>query len=89
MAFRHHALGLLVFTKPDEARELIVQAFVRAGASRAKAASQLGCSRVTLWSWVKRLSMEKTLEQVETIARRDGWHYASGGRECPKTLDPF
>lgn len=79
MAYRPHALPVLIVSDPSEARQMILRAFVQANGCRARAASALGCSRSTLFQWIKKLGMGKTLEDAEKILRREGWHHV--GRE--------
>lgn len=42
-----------VIRSPEERRELLLQALIRAGGKKAEAARLLGVSRVTLWKWLK------------------------------------
>ncbi len=79
MAFRPHAIAVLISQDPKAAEEHIFRAFIASGACRRLAASRLGCARMTFFSWTKKLGMESTLLEIEKIARREGWHYASGG----------
>lgn len=97
MSYRTHEIAALIVAKPAEARAKILTAFVKGNASRAIAASLLGCTRGTFGQWVRKLNMREELRQVEKIARRNGWHHGRAGgagchrsrRESEETSDPF
>ena len=96
MAFRHHEIAVLIETRPKEARNRILEAFVKGNASKSAAALVLGCRRATLQAWIVKLKMESTLEEATKIAKRDGWHHAKRGgagchrnRRASETSDPF
>lgn len=79
-------LGMLVDFHPKEASEKILAAFVAAKANRAACAKALVVSRETLWRWVKKLGLEKSIERVEKKARREGWRLdeRKSGGDGPK-----
>lgn len=83
MAYRRHDLAALIVVAPELAVKRVREAFVEGRASREAAALLLGCKRATLLAWVRRLGMQDELEQIEKIAKRDGWHHGRlGGAGC-------
>lgn len=56
MAYRHHKLSALIEVEPARARAAILKSFHRLGSLQATA-DELGCSRATLYRWMRRLGL--------------------------------
>jgi len=70
------SMGSLIRNKPEQARERILAAFLKAKGNRARAAQELGLSNVrSLYRWIDRLSL---WEAIEKQARSNG-HAVSAG----------
>jgi len=80
MSGRPHPIHYLIGDDPAAARRQLLAEFVKANASMVVVASQMGCSRSTLYQWVRKLGMLRELREAERIARRDGWHHGRLGK---------
>lgn len=79
MAMTREQMTALIVVDPDRARAAIRKAMRQAGTLRHEAAKVLGCGRVTFARWVDRLEMVQELDELESMAREQGWHHGRTG----------
>ena len=74
MPYRVTEIGLLVLSKPDEAKKKIVRAFKQNGANRRLTAEALGVSGKTLDRDIESLGIRGEIDSIREKAKKDGWH---------------
>lgn len=73
MPYRLTELGLLVLSKPEDAKKKILKAFKQNGANLPHAAKALGISLSSLNRHVENLGIKKEVDAIRDKARKDGW----------------
>lgn len=70
--FRIIELGARITTDPDAASQEMLAAYTQAGYNALAASRMLGITYRTFWRYVDRLGIHKTLERLQTKAKKQG-----------------
>lgn len=82
-----HLFRARIQIEPENAKEDLLAAFIKAKASRVDASRILGCDQETFVRWAAMLGIKGDLEVVEKRAKEEGWHHGKnrlGGRPRKK-----